>query len=440
MKTYLVGITLFGLVVAGCDDSPAITPDQGVPPDAHVVDTGVENDSGVPDEGTDEDQGSTADAGPGCVTSQVGAGAQNVAICPIGAPVRHVRLEGVQATRTHASVQLFLGLSGPVVAQEPLAAGQFKLQLYGGGAPQPPPDAAVYFGAEAVGFAGPHDFINSVSTVCFDVHPGSESARALVVLWVDGQHGADCSDAATLTYETRYGHAWAPEVGALDTTGGIYFYQSGGAQTPSVTLDDEPVLAYDAVPPPECTVSPVETTATERYVALCALDAPVQHVRLTDVTAADPHGTVSLLVGYAAPADVSVGPTAPSSTDQLRVQLYGGFAPHTTPRIDVHYEATSTLVPGDLAFVNGTSTLCLDIHDGASEAGPTVIVWRDGELGADCEDRSTLTLETAFAVIDGDDYGAVVGALDKSLPLYLYQNTGGSTGAVTLSTRSAVTL
>jgi len=259
------------------------------------------------------------------------------------------------------------------------------------------------------------------------------------VVWLDSLGGADCEDASTLSFANRYGHVWAPSNGALNSDG-VYFYQSGGTATPVITLSDAPAVGYEQVPPPECTVSPITTTASERYVELCRVDGPVRHVRLTNVAAIDPHGTVSLLVGYPAPANTGAGPAAPTATSQLRVQLYGGFSMAAVgPQIGVHYGTTSTTVGGDHAFVNTASTVCFDLHDGAATTPPYFVMWRDGENGADCEDFATLTSETAFSSVEA--YGPdsdVVGALDKSLPLYLYQNTGGSTGAVTLFSRSAV--
>lgn len=433
MKTFSIVISAFCVTAVGCAEGPGGTLDAGALPDGSAPDTSLAQDLG-----TQRDEGSGDDQGPPCVSGQVPAGAQTSPLCGLGVPVRHVRIEGLVATRTHASMQLFFGLPEPVGPRDALLPGQLKLQFYGGGAPQPPPDVAAYFGPDSVGFPGEDDFVNTASTVCMDLHAGSESTRALVVLWRDGEQGADCDDVATLTYATRFAHVWAEAVGALDLSQGLYFYQSGGTQTPVITLGDTPALAYDAVPPPECTLSPVSTSASERYVAQCALDAPVRHVRLTDVQVADPHGAVSVLLGYPAPEDTSVGPAAPTSTQQLRVQLYGGFQPHVGPQLAVHYEATSTTLADDAAFLNATSTLCFDIQDGSATTPPTLVLWRDGEGGADCEDWSTLTLETAFASVT--DYGGVVGAPDKSLPLYLYQNTGGSTGAVTLFTRSALAL
>ena len=446
----LLLLVLAGVALAGCNDASSpmdqgmtaedhgTRPDTSLPEDGGVVeDSSITGDNGVP-----QDVGIGSDSSaPTCVESQVGAGAQNVAICPLATPARHVRIVGLTAARAHASTQLFLGLTDAVGPQAPLTAGQFKLQLYGGGQPQPPPDLGAYFGPDAVGFDGPHDFINTVSTVCLDVHPGSVSTRAVVVLWLDGRAGADCEDPSTLTFGNRYGHAWAPSPGALNDDG-VYFYQSGGAQTPVVTLSDTPALAYEDVPPPECTVAPIVTTASERYVDLCAVDGPVRHVRITDVAAVDPHGTVSVLVGYPAPANTGVGPAAPSSTSQLRVQMYGGFSMAAQgPRMDLHYGATTTTVAGSHAFLSTPSTLCFDLHEGSATTPPTFILWRDGENGADCEDFATLTPETAFDSVSayGPD-GDVVGALDKSVPLYLYQNTGGSSAAVTLSSRSAVAL
>ena len=127
-------------------------------------------------------------------------------------------------------------------SQANLAAGEFKLQLYGGGTPAPSPDLSAYFGATGTAFAGSDDFINTASTVCLDIHPGSSTSRAVVVLWLDGANDADCEDPSTLTFENRYGHVWAPSNGALNDDG-IYFYQSGGTQTPVVTLSDATVLA-----------------------------------------------------------------------------------------------------------------------------------------------------------------------------------------------------
>jgi hypothetical protein len=306
-----------------------------------------------------------------CVASQVGAGAQNVAICPLENAMRHVRIVGLTAARAHASTQLFLGLTDAAGPQAALTAGQFKLQLYGGGQPQPPPDLGAYFGPDSVGFEGPHDFINVVSTICLDVHPGSASTRAAVVLWLDGHHGADCEDRSTLTFANRYGHVWAPNSGALNDDG-VYFYQSGGTQTPVVTLSDTPAVAYEDVPPPDCTVTDLSASPTARYVALCELDAPVRHVRITGLMTEAMHGTVSFLVGYPAPANTAVGPVGPGA-GQLRAQFYIGG-----PRLDVGFHGAATQATGDYAFLSTASTVCFDIHDGGEATPPYFVLWRDG--------------------------------------------------------------
>jgi hypothetical protein len=451
MKHFALLFLLAGAALPGCNDHPSntdqgMTPhDQGTPPDRGVPDDeGVPDDGGITsDNGLPQDQGIDEDSSaPVCVASQVGAGAQNVAICPLENSVRHVRIVGLTAARAHASTQLFLGLTDAAGPQAALTAGQFKLQLYGGGQPQPPPDLGAYFGPDSVGFEGPHDFINAVSTICLDVHPGSASTRAAVVLWLDGQHGADCEDRSTLTFANRYGHVWAPNSGALDDDG-VYFYQSGGTQTPVVTLSDTPAVAYEDVPPPDCTVTDLSASPTARYVALCELDAPVRHVRITGLMTEAMHGTVSFLVGYPAPANTGVGPVGPGA-GQLRAQFYIGG-----PRLDVGFHGAATQATGDYAFLSTASTVCFDIHDGGEATPPYFVLWRDGVNEADCEDSATLTAANAFAVVNAFEDGAmqpVVGALDHTLPsyLYLYRSAApgfgsGNASAVWLSTTAATT-
>lgn len=431
MKQLSFLLLLASMAAAGCHNDPSTNEDQGVVGDNGVTrDTGVPEDEGVTDHGTTEDQGHADDQGvvddqgieedssvaPTCVESQVPAGAQNVAICPLERPTRHVRIAGLLATRTHASTQLFLGLSGPAGGQSALAAGQFKLQLYGGGQPQPPPDLSAYFGPDSVGFEGSHSFINTASTICLDVHPGSATTRAVVVMWLDGENDADCDDISTLTFENRYAHAWAPSNGALNDDG-VYFYQSGGSQTPVVTLGDTPALEYEDVPPPDCTVSDITASPTSRYVALCELDAPVRHVRIEGLMTEAMHGTVSFLSGYPAPANAGAAPAAPGA-GQLRAQFYIGG-----PRLDVGFNSVSSQAAGDYAFLASASTVCFDLHDGSETTAPYFVLWRDGVSGADCEDRSTLTAETAFSIVNAFENAVpepVYGALDQSLPSYLY--------------------
>ncbi len=430
MKHLLFFLVLAGAALAGCSDDPTSnedqgTADQGLPPDTAVPDdsavpddNAVLDDGGLSDGGVTDDQGIEEDASvePTCVASQVPAGTQNVAICPLANPTRHVRIAGLLATRTHASTQLFVGLTEAAGSQAALTDGQFKLQLYGGGTPAPSPDLSAYFGATGTAFAGSDDFINTASTVCLDIHPGSSTSRAVVVLWLDGANDADCEDPSTLTFENRYGHVWAPSNGALNDDG-IYFYQSGGTQTPVVTLSDATVLAYEDVPPPDCTVTDLSASPTSRYVTLCELDAPVRHVRIEGLRTEAMHGTVSFLSGYPAPANAGAAPAAPAA-GQLRAQFYIGG-----PRLDVGFGGAATQATGDYAFLAAESTVCFDLHDGSDTTPPYFVMWRDGVNDADCEDRSTLTAATAFTVVNAFEDGAmepVYGALDQSVPSYLY--------------------
>jgi hypothetical protein len=281
------------------------------------------------DQGIDEDS-----SAPACVASQVGAGAQNVAICPLENPVRHVRIVGLTAARAHASTQLFLGLTEAAGPQAALTAGQFKLQLYGGGQPQPPPDLGAYFGLRLGGLRGAARLHQRASRP--SAWTCTRARRAPAPQWCCGWTGTTVPTAktrSTLTFANRYGHtSGRPSPGALNDHG-VYFYQSGGTQTPVVTLSDTPAVAYEDVPPPDCTVADLSASPTARYVELCELDAPVRHVRITGLMTEAMHGTVSFLVGYPAPANTAAGPAGAGRRPAARAVLHRwAAARHRLPR------------------------------------------------------------------------------------------------------------
>ena len=116
-----------------------------------------------------------------CTTSITASGAAE--LCAVGGSVEHVRLVGVQAPRVHASYQVYVGLDAPPTnPQGGIAADQFKVLFYGGGAPAPAPQIAPTFGSASAAVDGDLSFVNQVSTVCFDPHDSAEGSAPIFVL------------------------------------------------------------------------------------------------------------------------------------------------------------------------------------------------------------------------------------------------------------------
>lgn len=438
MKTrYLLALALAGSL-AGCEDNKTNDTDSGQTADAGPGDAG---DAG---ETTDTDAGDGA-VTPVCSEGSVTSVMQNVEICTDGSPVKHVTIENFWTPGMHTSAQFYLGLDAPVAAQAPLTDGQFKLMFYNLGS-MGGTLAYSYFGPESVEFEGDTSFITSASTVCLDIFPGSATTRALVVLWRDGQGGADCDDLTTLTADNAFGHTWAPEVGELNVDGKAFFYQGAGGQTPVVTLGATSAIDYADVPAPECTTAITVPTATSpairSYHPLCEVEGAVGHVRIEGLSLVPNHSTATVLFGLTE-ASIPTGPTPAAlpmtlTAGQFRAQFYAGALPYVpAPRVDAYAFDGSGQVGGDYAFLRtAPSTVCFDVHDGSASAPPYLVVWRDGANGADCEDFSTLTTATAYGIEVG--YAGARGAIDKSLPAYLYLSSAYPTvSSVTLFNRTA---
>ena len=158
-----------------------------------------------------------------------------------------MRLVGVQAPRTHASYQVFVGLTEPPSnPQAELGADQFKALFYGGGVPFPTAQVVPTFGTTAATVTGDLTFVNQVSTLCFDLHDSDADTSPLFVLWVDGRNGADCEDFSTLTRDTAFviESGWNGAVGPIAKDRKTFYYQHPSiAVRPTITLFDTPALA-----------------------------------------------------------------------------------------------------------------------------------------------------------------------------------------------------
>lgn len=410
------------LALSACDegskDAPAPSPDAGGEPDV-VVPPPTSS----------------------CVTEvepNPSGGITMVELCALENGVRHVVVEGARVPRQHASYQVFLGLDAPVGSQDELPEGAFKLMSYGGGTPAPAPSITAYLGAASASFPEVDaSFVNADSTYCFDIHDGSETAPAYFVLWLEGVNGADCADRATLTMDAAIARKldW---IGAVDKSKKSYFYQAAGVEAaPLVTLFDEPVLTVEEITawlPDVCTttIAPNEDGFTS--AELCEVAGAVRHVVVEDVIAPGGHTAIQVWIGV----DEAPMPGASVEAGVFRAQAYGGALPppyEVSPDFGVQVgEASAALSALDPSFVRAISTFCFDVHDGAESTPAYFVMWIHGENGADCFDRTTLTLETA---VDRDLEN--LPAIDKSKKSAFYLSKPiETTPVVTLRNTPAV--
>jgi hypothetical protein len=230
------------VLAAGCgDDDAADNPDASPTPDAPTT---------TPDAPTTTpDAASTVpDATPGAVScvSNITASNSYIELCAPGGTVEHVRIAGIVAPRTHASAQIFFGFDAPPAGtQDPLTADQFKVLFYGGGVPAPGPAVQPTFGAVVEDAQGDLAFVNTPSTICFDLHDSTETTAPVFVLWVDGVKGADCETATTLTRDAALSihEEWGGTKGAIAKNKKLYFRQAASITAmPVITLFDERAL------------------------------------------------------------------------------------------------------------------------------------------------------------------------------------------------------
>lgn len=331
-------------------------------------------------------------------TTNVSQGDTFVELCTVDGPVRHVQIEGLKAPATHASAQIVFGFSAPPSgAQAALGADQFRLLFYGGGVPAPAALVQASYGSVDAVFDGDASFINTGVTVCFDLYDGSATAAPQFVLWVNGQHGANCADHATLTVASAYGirTLWHGATGAIAKQTKIYFRQSASAgATPAVTLSTEPALDAAAI---TAATSCTTTWATNTdWQQLCTPSAgAAHHVRLEGVQSSANNSYFYAILGQDA------DPTGNPAGSAGKLILTGGrahdgsswtwfrFGTGSTTQFNYATDASAAL------YTQGPSTICFDT--GTNDDGNArVVFWATGAKGADCAVPSTLTLDHAL--------------------------------------------
>jgi hypothetical protein len=338
-----------------------------------------------------------------CTTPITSAGAFTE-LCALSAPVRHVRIENLTAGPTHASAQIVFGFDAPPTASSgPIAEGQFRVLFYGGGTPFPSPIVQASYGAVDATLHDNATFVHAATTVCFDVHDGSATGAPAFVLWVSGQRGADCDDDATLTAATAFAARvhWQGATGEVSKDAKAYFRQTTASTGLAVTLRSASVLDAEAIAAATtCTTTWANNTEWQQLCAPAA--GAVRHVRVEGAQSTANSSYFYTILGQDA------NPTGSPSGSEGKLIVTGGrnhagaswtwyrFGTGTTTQFSYATDAGAAL------YTAGPSTICYDI--GANDDGTARFVfWATGANGADCADRSTLTLETMLYESSSDE-------------------------------------
>lgn len=182
--------------------------------------------------------------------------------------------------------------------------------------------------------------------------------------------------------------------------------------------------ALDAVldaPPASATCSTsISPGQGGQYVELCSLShGSVSHVRITGLMAPASHASAQIWFGFDSPPTTTQGPL---EADQFKLMLYGGGPPSVPAMVQATFGDHDELLDGDTSFVTTISTVCFDLYRGSASAPPAFVLWIDGKNGADCEDRSTLSIASAFGV--RALWRGAVGTIDTAAKMYFRQTSG----------------
>ncbi len=200
-----------------------------------------------------------------------------------------------------------------------------------------------------------------------------------------------------------------------------------GLATLVIGCSDDPAGPDD---PADLTRCSTDISQGDAFVELCALDGPVRHVRIENLRAPATHASAQIVFGFTA---APTSPTAALGAGQFRVLFYGGGVPAPAALVQASFGSVDAVLDGSAAFINAGATVCFDLHDGSATTAPAFVLWVDGQRGADCETRSTLTAATAFAA--QATWQGTTGAVAKQAKAYFRQSSSaGTSPKVTLST------
>lgn len=174
-------------------------------------------------------------------------------------------------------------------------------------------------------------------------------------------------------------------------------------------------------------------TSSDTYTELNAVNDKVRHVRIEGFKASTPHSFTTVIFGKESAPTSSMGTL---SENEFRVLLYGGAVPYQSPIAQATFESQTIDLNVDEDTIVDGGTVCFDIHDGSATSGPAFALWVSGQKGADCLDKSTLTVNSANTV--RATWGAQTGAIEKSQPVWFRQSDSTETATVTLSTEAVL--
>lgn len=349
--------------------------------------------AGPDDEGDEEEEEPLLDGSCRTKVPSAATALQVTPLCEVpGGTVRHVRIDGMAAGAGHLSAQFLLGFD--VAPQNPQAApadDQFRLMLYGG----TPKDVHLAFGSGSTTATATNDFATTPATICFDLVGGSAERAPSLVLWVDGENGADCRDFATLTRATAAAieEEWGGATGAIASERGAFYRQAAGiTATPTVTLFNR-------------SVSSCETVWNENtdWQELCEPLGGATRFRLEDVEASTNNRYFYLVLGEAAEA-----PTGnPGSEEGDGKAILTGGRAHDGASWTWFRSGGGSSTQFDFAtddeaalYVDGPTTICAEIFGTETSSG--LLFWATGANDADCAAHTSLTPDSALHVEEWD--------------------------------------
>lgn len=188
--------------------------------------------------------------------------------------------------------------------------------------------------------------------------------------------------------------------------------------------------------PTSCRITPTAGSG-DTVVELCkpAQGGTVKHVTIAGLQTPAVHASASIVFGFDEAPTSAQGPIEP---DQFRVLFYGGGSPAPPALIGATFGSFSETLEGNASFLNtAPSTVCFDVHDGGTTTAPYFALWVTGQKGADCADRSTLTVASAWGI--RANWKGATGAIDKAAKAFYRQAAGLPLPTITVSTTPALT-
>ena len=262
------------------------------------------------------------------------------------------------------------------------------------------------------------------------------------------------------------GHIWAAGLGVLAACAVVACSDDDPALGPGASVEDSGVPRSDAgeagsedadpgspdsgtkdagqpdssdggaLDPTSCVTTPTSAQG-DAFVELCkpAQGGTVKHVTIAGIQLPATHASAQVVFGFDAPPTSAQGPI---EADQMRVLFYGGGAPAPPALIQATFGSVGESLEGDASFLNeAPSTICFDVHEGGADIAPYLALWVTGKKGADCADRATLTVASAWSI--RVSWKGATGALDKAAKAYYRQAAGLALPTITASTTPVLT-